>query len=763
MKKRFLLVFAMLVAVMYTASGQRLSLFEKKKALARYSSDAMDTARVELLLSTAIDYVLKPGELKADMDSANNLIEQAQKIASQISYKLGRAKILLYRATLSRESGERRKGILFVDSALALAKANDFFEVLGHAYNENTHYAEDRGLTTVKDIGQYKIDNYEGARRSFQQANNVEEQGFALKNLADAHGHYFYDYVNAIRYSYEALKLYQSIDYNNLQGVYDLLNINYYIIGDFTSAIKYGLLAVKTAEHTGDTSLQICTIYNRLGMSYYASRADDEMGLHFFMKSYAVATRYKDIPSIAIVGGNVGRICRQMGDAQKGLRFMDQMVKDFPQVMDDPVAAFRTDLTYFQICTKTKDFNKAKVYYEKMAAIRDWALQRFAIDVRLEYAFKTGRTRDMQELLNEYDSERFNQVITHDGKLNRLFYKFRLDSLRGNFKQAIKYLQRGTFLKDSAMNANKLRILDALRIEHEVEKKDEEIKAKAQAILNLQEEAVLHERLIKQEKIIRNGTIAGVAILIVVLVITYSQYQAKRNSNDQLMLKQELLNDKNEELTTLVSEKEWLLKEIHHRVKNNLQTIVSLLESQSQYVHNKEALSAITDSQNRVHAMSIIHQKLFQTQNLAEICVQSYLPELILNLKDSFGIRNIQFNTNIQSLDLDVTQAIPIGLIMNEAVTNCIKYAFPSDKKDPQIWIDLLVDAASKVTLTIRDNGTGLPADFDTESDDCGLGIKLMKGLTADIDGTFNMISHRGLTIEIVFIAIAPLGRGVAA
>src|SRR5262249_22759774 len=148
--------------------------------------------------------------------------------------------------------------------------------------------------------------------------------------------------------------------------------------------------------------------------------------------------------------------------------------------------------------------------------------------------------------------------------------------------------------------------------------------------------------------------------------------------NGQRQKNNKMVTQKNEQLQYLLKEKEWLVREIHHRVKNNLQIVMSLLNSQSAYIDNEPALTAIHDSQHRVQAMSLIHQKLYNSENLSSIEMSNYIRELAYNLRDSFNAgKHIRFNFNIESIEMDVSQAVPVGLILNEAITNSIKYAFP--------------------------------------------------------------------------------------
>ena len=140
----------------------------------------------------------------------------------------------------------------------------------------------------------------------------------------------------------------------------------------------------------------------------------------------------------------------------------------------------------------------------------------------------------------------------------------------------------------------------------------------------------------------------------------------------------------NVSLQQLLVDKDWLIKEVHHRVKNNLHLIVSLLETQSSYLYNNAALEAIVESQSRIQAIALIHQKLYLDANVSTIDMSSYIQELIHYITDSFGTShfNIFFLQNLENIFLDVEQAIPVGLILTEAITNAIKYAFKGRDTD---------------------------------------------------------------------------------
>jgi two-component sensor histidine kinase len=229
--------------------------------------------------------------------------------------------------------------------------------------------------------------------------------------------------------------------------------------------------------------------------------------------------------------------------------------------------------------------------------------------------------------------------------------------------------------------------------------------------------------------------------------LLYRQYLNKQKSNN-------IITQKNELLQQIVNEKEWLLKEIHHRVKNNLQIIMSLLDSQSAYIDDNTALAAINDSQRRVQAISLIHQKLYQSENTASIDMRQYIDELVSYLRDSFGEgnRRIAFKQDIEPVKLDVAKAIPLGLIINEGIVNAIKYAFPN-RQQGIVSISLKKVEADQLVLTIADNGTGLPAGIEVTKQE-SLGFSLMQGLTKQLGGNINIESNKGLHISIHFSAL---------
>ena len=206
-----------------------------------------------------------------------------------------------------------------------------------------------------------------------------------------------------------------------------------------------------------------------------------------------------------------------------------------------------------------------------------------------------------------------------------------------------------------------------------------------------------------------------------------------------------------QKLSRSLKEKELLLKEIHHRVKNNLQVVSSLLKLQTGYVKDENALDLLMDSQNRVRSMALVHQKLYQSADFSEINFTEYLRQLSGYLVNSFKINPeiVDIEISTEKLELGIDHAVPCGLIVNELVSNSLKYAFPNGKKG-HIRIDLKKGKEGMIMLTISDDGVGFPKGVDYRETQ-SLGLQLVNTLVGQIDGTISMENHVGTTFLITF------------
>jgi len=206
-----------------------------------------------------------------------------------------------------------------------------------------------------------------------------------------------------------------------------------------------------------------------------------------------------------------------------------------------------------------------------------------------------------------------------------------------------------------------------------------------------------------------------------------------------------------EKIEKSLKEKEVMLKEIHHRVKNNLQVISSLLSLQSRHIKDKEALELFNDSRNRIYSMSLIHERLYQSEDLARIDFAGYLRTLTRDLFRSYNVdpNVIKMNLELKDVFLNVNTGIPCGLIINEMVTNSLKHGFPDGRRG-EIQIGFYERKKGEYTLNVRDNGIGFPEDFDFRNTE-SLGMYLVVSLVEQLDGTIELDKGEGTSFTIGF------------
>jgi two-component sensor histidine kinase/sensor domain CHASE-containing protein len=222
---------------------------------------------------------------------------------------------------------------------------------------------------------------------------------------------------------------------------------------------------------------------------------------------------------------------------------------------------------------------------------------------------------------------------------------------------------------------------------------------------------------------------------------------------DELSNLATVINGMLEELEKAEEEnkKQLLLKEIYHRIKNNLQIVISLLNLQSRQTKDRKVIEIITDSQNRLRSMALIHERLSKSKDLSGINIKEYIQDLANNLFHSYGVHTgrIEVKIDIDDIMMNLDTATPCGLIVTELVSNSIKHAFPEGKKG-ELLIKLKSDNYKNFTLIVKDNGIGFPKDLDFRKTNT-LGMQLVTGLVNQLKGTIDLDQSSGTEFKIIF------------
>lgn len=238
--------------------------------------------------------------------------------------------------------------------------------------------------------------------------------------------------------------------------------------------------------------------------------------------------------------------------------------------------------------------------------------------------------------------------------------------------------------------------------------------------------------------------ITGVLSYILSTIIVRQFNEISEQNNDLIKTK--------EEVKSSLREKEVLLAELHHRVKNNLAIISGLLNLQDDATSNAEAKEVIRDSKSRIMSMALVHRMLYEKIELKHLDVQRYIAELIAELFNSYDLINqVQLVLRSDKIILPVNKSVPLGLIINEVVTNSIKYAFKAENRNSGLLTVEVRASGQVVHLLLKDDGQGFPADFNPVKDNVSLGIFLIKTLTEQIEGTVQFSNDGGARIDIRF------------
>ncbi|GGD46888.1 hypothetical protein GCM10011514_08630 [Emticicia aquatilis] len=398
-------------------------------------------------------------------------------------------------------------------------------------------------------------------------------------------------------------------------------------------------------------------------------------------------------------------------------------------------------LVLARINSKLKNFNEAVSYCKQIIEkSEEDRLDFFTNEVQNELAqiYFAQSKPDSAKIYAEKAFDGAKQlrnylvVMNSAGLLSQIFEK-------NNPIKAFDYLKLSMAAKDTVTNIEKNKQVKILEIKEKQRIED----------LNLAAVYAKNE--------LRFNTAIGLLFTaLLTAFILYRNNRQKQKANTILQEQKEKINSQNITLETTLSqltaknaENELLLKEIHHRVKNNLEVVSSLLALQSAKIEDPEIQDAMLASQNRVQSMGILHQKLYQSEHLAFIEMKNYFQNLCENILDSYNeTERIEVDIEMNEIELDVDTAVPVGLIVNELLTNSLKYAFPNGKKGT---IKLSLENIDKDNLSLKISDNGIGKSLDTKAKGTGFGTQLVDLLTRQIDGKLVQEINDGTMISINF------------
>ena len=302
----------------------------------------------------------------------------------------------------------------------------------------------------------------------------------------------------------------------------------------------------------------------------------------------------------------------------------------------------------------------------------------------------------------------------------------------GEYAQALATTDALQHLSDSLFALKQTQLLFDTEARYRKAEQD-----KAIASLNAQNE-IKDMTLETRRRQMILGMIALVALIGLAIVMYRRAITRKKHG--------QILEEKNSLISRALQDKELLLREIHHRVKNNLQVVSSLLSLQSRFIEDETALAAINQGRDRVKSMALIHQNLYQEENLTGIQIKAYFEKLIQSLFNSYNVRPDQITLvqNVSDLELDVDTVIPLGLVVNELVSNALKYAFP-DGREGTITV-ALTEKDEQLVLEVKDDGIGISADWSAEQGN-SFGFRLIHAFKAKLNADLDVSGKNGTAV----------------
>lgn len=692
-----------------------------------------------LLLELSSFLIYKPGAQNTDLNEAEKYLNEVLNEKNLTKWKVG---ALMLKAELlhQKEKKDESQKLYSEIEKLCKQSRNNLDQAIALL---NSGKALQYGHPQ-------RLEKFEKALTIFH---TLQEKEKEIETLSQINVEYFIAkrYKDSEKLTQRILKLQQEIKYRHNQYAFDVLSYLSYRDGDFVSALSYSNKCIASMQSKSDSIFKSIFFSRRAGL--YKSLKKNEDALTW----YTIALENNTSETRLYWYKTFLDKVELLNDMRKDNEALSLLLKTETQF---PAKTDFEKMHYAVLIGETYENLKKADLAEKNYKIFLNMIQNFPIGhVHDEFpaAFfrisnfyrKIGKTAKARELLNKGISPTFEIGLSK--KSDYYYYVFKIDSIENKYSDAIRNLQLSQKFKDSAFGKEQQKQVAELFIKYEADKKDKSIK-----ILNTQNQ--LQYVRSQQAERAKNIILVGALLLLVIIGLLLNRYLIKQKSNRKLEANQRELDQKNVFLETLnieqeklLKEKEWLIKEVHHRVKNNLQMVTSLLNSQAVYLEDDDAKMAVKDSLRRMQAMSMIHQKLYQDENVSTIAMPEYINELVHYLHESFDNENqIIFEKNIAPLNLDLSQAIPLGLIITESIVNAIKYAFIEGQKGV-ISISLQPEGTDSLLLKISDNGVGIPS-FIEKSDHNSLGHDLMEGLTKQLKGSFTIENNNGVHIMVKFI-----------
>lgn len=638
------------------------------------SNEVQSPEKLTEAMNTGMTYLMFKKDKQGQIDFFEKAAQYAlrvDQIASYIDLKSNKAQMLI-------SNNQPEAGITTLDSLMAAHEINPtlksrFYKAKGEAYDD------------LRDLEKAQ-ENFLKGLSIAEEIQDTFQMGVIYVSLASTHSSMGNVY-DAIDYNIKGLNLLEKGDHPYLvTGACNVLCRIFQDLGNYDKAQEYA-----------ERMLDLCTIHDYKQLGAIANTAMGKQAM--IRKDYEEALRHFHLAEEEL---NRKAVRLHAGHAER-LNFSLQLEK-------------------IRIYLETGDYEKAEAVINSLEKedinVYFDELKLGYYEVQIKMNIVQNNKRKITRYLNQAEEMISDSSSFKMRKKMAWLQKLAAEHI-GNHRQANIYLNTYFAYKDSIQKDLNTQLIHNLEAKYQRAQQEKEI-------TNLSFENEKANSKIRQKNVVLTISAIGLAILSLLAFQFYKLYQSNRKNKEQLA-------SQNEVISKALKDKNTLLKEIHHRVKNNLQVISSLLSLQSRYIKDEDTLDAIKAGKSRVQSMSLLHQNLYRDDNLKGVEMKQYFHNLGQNLFDTYSIKeNIRLEMDIDDITLDIDTVVPIGLITNELISNALKHAFKG--RESGIINLSLRESNNILYLTVKDNGVGLP-DGELPVSYKSLGATLIQSFAEKLEG----------------------------
>jgi two-component system, sensor histidine kinase PdtaS len=597
-------------------------------------------------------------------------------------------------------------------TALKIAPENAEKAIIYKAVSD--YYAELNPDEAIK-YGRLGVYLARKLRDSYSAQQNLFSIGIAYeyKNMLDSALHY---------YDAAIIEARSRNDKDAVAGLLNSKGIACYLQGDYAAAVSHYDSAMVYWEKTGDLVKQSKTL-NNLAI-VYRLRKNYNKAIEIYNRSIELKKQLNDSAGLAAGYYNLGRAEYYNNDYQNSIVHFQKSLELY-RILNISYEVATAMCGLGESYMALDDFITAERYFTESFPVLKTKLSLDLIMTVMSLSSIDRNNKKPQSALNRL-LEYYDYVKDWDRLDSRKAFEKELALTYADlddYENAFGHLQKFAALTEEVANENRERLAEEMQARFESREKENTIK--------------VQELEIAKNERDKQALFLGSALILMLLGGSIAYGFSKSRNNKRLRLEQQ-------KTESALKDRETLLREIHHRVKNNLQVVSSLLSIQGREITDEKAQQAVTESRNRVRSMALIHQFLYGEQNLSSIDMQQYIAQLGQSLFSTYKVDHdlVELKTEVDQILLDVDTAIPVGLILNELITNALKYAFP-DGREGVLFIGLK-ENNGVLELLVKDNGDGVLEDIPKSS---SFGMKLLNAFKQKLEAEYTIQNNNGLEV----------------